>query len=176
MFSAGTIQGGGTPNTNETCQLINRTGATLVKGDIVALNLDFAATAGQAMVSLDPGAFETDSSSGYIYGAAIAVTTENATREVLVYLGPGDLADNAVGLFGKDGIFECEMNGAGAGEFLYATNGQTYLTPVTLTEILALSNTYIGVVGYALEATTGAQVKKARFCGDAWKHLVGDAT
>lgn len=172
MFSSATMQGGATPNVNETCILVNRTGAALTKGDIVALNLDFSATSGQAMVSLDPGAIETDSSAGYIYGAAVSVTTENAAREVYVYIGNDSLADNAFGLFGKDGVFDCNMNGANAGEFLVATNGQKYLTPYTLTELDSLQ-VPTGIVGYAQEATTSTQVKKARFCGDAWKHLIG---
>jgi len=174
MFNSATIQGGATPNNNETCFLVNRTGAALAKGDVVALNLNFGNTAGQEMVGLTPSV-DTDGAAGYVYGAAIAVTTENATRRLLVYVGDEPLADNAVGLFCSEGIIEVKVNGANAGEFLVGANGQTYLTPLTLTEIQALT-TQVGIVGIALAASTGAQVKKIEFCGAAWKQLCGGDT
>lgn len=171
---AASIAGGLTPNENETGILINRTGGALVAGDIVALNLDFAATSGQAMVGLDPSV-DTDGAAGYIYKAAIAVTTENRFRCLAVCLS-ANVADNAEGLFGINGVFPCNMNGANAGEFLVGTDGQKYLTPLTLTEILALTTAATGLCGYALEATTSTQVKRARFCGETWKCFAGGDT
>lgn len=154
------IQGGLDFETQD-ATLINRTGGALVAGDIVALNLDFAATSGQAMVGLDPGT-NTDGAGGYVFGAAIAVTTENATRILGVALD--SVADNASGRFRFKGVVKVNQNGANAGEFLYGTNAQKYATPVTLTEILALT-TQVKLTGISLEASTGAQVKLALWDG-----------
>lgn len=165
------ITGGLTP-ARETCTLINRTGGALVEGDIVALNLDFAATSGQAMVGTDPSV-NADGATGYVYGAAIAVTTENATRILAVAMD--SIADNETGRFLVRGIGKVNQNGANAGEFLYGTNAQKYATPVTLTEILALT-TQVGICGLCLEASSGAQVKLAHWDGYAFKSLCGGDT
>lgn len=163
------ITGGATPP-KETCILVNRTGGALVEGDMVALNLAFAATAGQAMVGLDPSV-DADGATGYVYGAAISPTTEANTRRMAVAME--SIADNATGRFLLKGIGKVNMNGANAGEFIIGTNGQKYATPYTLTELESLA-TIAGVVGIALEATTGAQVKLADFDGSAFKSLAGN--
>lgn len=165
---------GGAAPEKRTCRLINRTGATLTRGDLVALNLDFAATSGQAMVGLTPSN-NADSSAGWIFGAAIAVTTENMFRVCLPFeSGPGGAntcADNEEGVFVTEGICDLKMNGANAGEILTGTNAQVYATPLTLTEVAALTATG-KFFGYALEATSGAAVGKAvwnAWCGvGAW--------
>lgn len=162
------IKGGATP-TQILVDLINRTGATLTKGDIVACNLAFAAASGQAMVGLDPSVV-ADGATGYIFGAAIAMTTEAGARIALVYQGDSPLADNKEGKFLLEGIGLVKMNGANAGEFLVPTNAQAYATPYTLTELEALAA--VGpICGLALEATTGAQVKRAVWKGwTAFQH------
>lgn len=148
---------------------INRTGAALVKGDLAAFNLAFAATAGQAMTGLDPHT-QTDDASGYLFNAAIAVTTEAAGR--ICMPADEDIADNAEGWFVYSGPAEVEMNGANAGEFLAGTNGQTYATPLTLTELASVAAA-TQIFGLALEASSGAQVKRALWKADGWGNHVG---
>lgn len=159
------VKGGAAPQ-NRYVNLINRSGATLTQGDLVALNLDFAATAGQAMVGLDDRVL-ADGATGYVYGSAIAVTTANALRKCLPFFQGADgattLADNAVGQFMVHGIGPVNMNGANAGEYLTGTNAQKYATPLTTAELQAITTNPVRVFGLALEATTGAQVKRAEW-------------
>ncbi len=155
-------------------RLVYRTGAALAIGDVCALNLDFAATSGQAMVSLDPANQSTDSSSGYVFGAAIAQTTENCCRILVV--AQQIIADNAEGIFLYQGIGLVKQNGANAGEFLVGTNAQVYATPYTLTEMQALSTGLGNVVGLSIEATSGVAVGRAIWDGGAWKRMYGGDT
>lgn len=99
--------GGCTPF-RETCKMVNRTGAALVKGDLVSMNLDFAATSGQAMAGLDPSLIDTDGSTGYVFGAAITCTAENTLRFVAV--ADEAIADNAYGRFVLRGICTIKMS------------------------------------------------------------------
>lgn len=160
-----TIIGGYTPGTDK-CSLINRSGTAIAKGDLVALNLDFAATSGQAMVGLDP-AVEADGATGYIFSAAIAVTTANARYCLAVALQA--VPDNQRGMFGVEGVFQVKVNGGNAGEFIVGTNAQVYGTPYTLAELQALTTGVSNVIGVALEATTGVQLARCVFNGQAWR-------
>lgn len=158
---------GGLEFQTKTCTLYNRTGAALALGDVVALNADFAATAGQAMVGLDPRLASTDGATGYLFGNAIAQTTENACRILLVSMGA--IADNAAGLFGYQGILDVKVNGGNKGEYLTGTNAQVYATPLTRTEILALTTAVSNVVGIALEDTSGVATAKCLWDGAAYR-------
>jgi hypothetical protein len=162
------ITGGLTP-AQETCTLINRTGAALAVGDAVALNLSFVDT----YVGIDPSV-NADGATGYVFGAACAVTTENRNR--IMAWAQEVIPDNGTGRFLVKGIGSVEMNDANPGEFLTGTDGQTYLTPLTLTEILALT-TQVGIVGICIE-DTGATIttKKAYVDGYAFKSLCGGDT
>ena len=150
---------GGSSAGLRTVTLFNRTGGTLVKGDIVSQNLDFSATSGQAMTGIDPNT-NTDGAAGWVKGAAVSCTTANILRKAVVCLSDS-IADNAVGLFVEEGECDVNMNGANAGEYLCGTNAQKYATPLTSAELQAITTNPIRVYGIALEATSGAQVKRA---------------
>ena len=151
-------------------RLINRTGAALTKGMAVAKNLDFAATAGQAMVGLTPGS-NADSAAGFILAAGIVMTTENMARGVWI-CKDDSIADNAEGNFyaAGDMIPVSVADSSNAGEFLVGTSGLNpattgaYLTSLTLTELASQSN---GILGILLEANASgaAAVKKAQYWG-----------
>lgn len=140
-------------------ELINRSGGTLVRGDVVSQNLDFASTSGQAMAGLDPNT-NTDGAAGWVGGAAIDATTANILRKALVCYSES-VADNAVGLFVEKGQCLVNQNGSNAGEYLCGTNAQTYATPLTSAEIQATTTNPIRVYGIALEAGTAGTPAKA---------------
>lgn len=158
------VIGGATP-AQITVKLINRTAAALSEGDVVALNLDFAATAGQAMVGLFPQTIDTDSASGYILGAAIVPTAENVLRGCAVAVGPngpgsGTIADNAYGVFAISGIWKVKMNTTNGYILSNNNNDGTIASPANSligyqnqTALDAVSKP-ISIVGIALETTT----------------------
>lgn len=159
---------GGAAPEKRTCRLINRTGATLTRGDLVAVNLSFVDT----YVGLSPSV-NADGATGWVFGAACAVTAELAGRVCLPFeSGPGGAntcADNDEGVFVAEGICDVKMNGANKGEYLHATNAQVYAVPVTLTEVQALTTGAPKIFGIALEDTSGATVGKAVW--DAWNGI-----
>lgn len=157
----------------ETCTLINRTGAALVEGDLVSLNLDFASTSGQAMVGLDPS-IEADGATGYVFSAAVAVSTARAARVVLVSMG--SIADNAAGKFGVKGIFNVKVDTGNKGEFIVAKNAAVNADPLTVTELQALTTGLGNLIGITLEDTTGVQVAKCMFNGEAYRAYFGGDT
>lgn len=145
------------PN-KEVIALVNRTGAALAEGDLVSLNLDFAATAGQAMAGLDPSLIDTDGATGYVLGAAITLTAENALRFVAV--AKGAIADNAYGLFGIIGIHKVKMNTTKG--YLLSTSNNDGTISATPTQAIGYQNQTaldaitkpIPHIGVALETTT----------------------
>lgn len=147
---------GGSTTQPRKITMVNRTGATLQIGDLVAQNRDFSATSGNAMVGLDPTS-QADSSAGWLFGAAVAITTENMSRGL--WPAAAVILDNAEGEFFEEGECLVNQNGSNAGEFLCGTNAQVYATPYTLTELdsLAAPTRFFGI---ALAAgTTGTPVK-----------------
>lgn len=160
------------PKEPVTFNVWNRTGAALAWGDIVAIPLDFATT----QVGLDP-ADQTDTATGYVFSAAAAVTTQNATRMLAVVQDKnikngGTIPDNGLVKVAVWGLVEVKMNGANAGEFLTGTNAAVSATPLTNTELDGLAAP-AGIVGIALAATTGVQVGRALWNGLAFSNLVG---
>lgn len=158
-------------------KLVNRTATTLVPGSLVAFNLDFAATAGQAMTGINPSD-STDGAAGYVFGAAIAPTTANI-RKMMAIVDPNrttSVADNEPfdAIFQGTGV-QCLIepsSGAGAGEWLLGTNGQYYATGQTDAELggtaAANATDIVKVVGQLLEAgPTGssAALKSVNFWG-----------
>lgn len=159
------------------CKLINRTAGTRTNGDIVALNLDFQAVSGQAMVGLTPGT-DDDASTGYVFAAAIVPTTANRNRILAVVDDPrGTVADNdefLATIFGQ-----CAVNmthTANKGEFLTGTDASHEATPLTSAELDSQA-TPVGIVGLCLETTTAAtsagQRKQALFNGWALYNQIG---
>lgn len=154
--------------------LKNRTGGTLSVGEIVCKNLAFAATAGQAMVSLEPSNQEVDSASGYINGAAIVPTVEAAARWVGI-VESDSAADNGnvVVVDEAEFVYALVADGTNAGEFLVATATKASLTPYTLTELSTLGTAgdttveVVGVVGMAWESNSSgaAALKLIKFWG-----------
>lgn len=150
----------------------NRTGAALAWGDMVAIPIDFATT----QVGIDPTQ-QGDDAAGYVFGAAAAVTTQNATRILAVVQDKnikngGTIPDNGLVKVALYGLVEVKMNGANAGEFLTGTNAAVSATPLTNTELDGLAAP-TGIVGIALQATSGVQVGKALFNGLAFTNLIG---
>lgn len=154
-------------------KLINRTGAALAVGDLASLNLDFAATSGQAMVGLDPSV-DTDSSAGYVFRAAVAVTTARAQRMLVV--ATKAIADNDEGLFGVKGIFQVKVDSGNKGEFIIGKNAAVNADPVTVTELQALTTGLGNVCGVTLEDTTGVQLAKCLFDGETYRAYFGGDT
>lgn len=157
-------------------RLVNRTGTTLVPGSLVAFNLDFAATAGQAMTGINPSD-STDGATGYVYGAAIAPTTANIRKRMAVvdWNGPS-VPDNAefTAYFAhpRAKVLIEPSSGAGQGEWLVGTNGQYYATGQTDAELggtaAANATDIVKVLGQLLEAgPTGssAATKTVEFWG-----------
>lgn len=156
---------GGCAPAKRVCKMINRTGATLTAGDLVAVNVNFVDT----YVGLDPRV-NADGATGYLFSAACAVTTANRLGVCLVFEsgegGASTCADNATGTFVIHGVCNVNMNGANKGEFLAGTNAQVYATPLTLAELEAQTTNSARCFGIALEDTTSTQVKKAIW--NAW--------
>lgn len=163
------LRGGSWPALR-TVELINRSGGTLVKGDIVSQNLDFAATSGQAMTGLDPNT-NTDAAAGWIGGAVIDCTTANILRKALVCLSDS-VADNTVGVFVEEGECLVNQNGSNAGEFLCGTDGQTYATPLTAAELAGITTAPVRVYGIALAAGTAGTPVKALWNANGLAGLV----
>jgi hypothetical protein len=115
----------------DTCELFNRSGAAITRGQLLAFNLDRADVSGQAMAGLDPGD-QSDSATGYIYGAGIKMTTSNARYRLAVALE--DVADNATGRFCLKGV--CKVSVAAktpapaVGDFIAGTNASYDATAI----------------------------------------------
>lgn len=154
-------------------RLVNRTETTLTKGAIVAFNLDFAATSGQAMAGINPSN-NTDGAAGYVLGAAIAPTTANI-RYGLAVVQDESVPDNSE----FSAIFQGEFvdariegsSGAALGEWLIGTNAAYHLTGRTNAELggtgTAGAASVFKVVGQLLETgpSGSAANRKIRFWG-----------
>ena len=125
------------------------------------------------MVGLDPS-IEADGATGYVLSAAVAVTSERASRIMGVALAAA--ADNAMCQIGWYGIFQVKVNGGNKGEFITGTNAQVYATPLTLTELQALTTAVGNVLGIALEDTSGVALAKCIFNGEAYRGFFGGDT
>lgn len=158
---------------NETVRLVNRTGAALAIGDLVSINLDFASTSGQAMVGLDPSV-DADGATGYLFRAAVAVTTARAQRFLGVALAPA--ADNAECNIGVKGIFQVKVDGGNKGEYIIGKNAAVNADPLTVTEMQALTTGLGNICGITLEDTTGVQLAKCLFNGETWRTMYGGDT
>ncbi|HKK94580.1 MAG TPA: hypothetical protein VJ925_14190 [Longimicrobiales bacterium] len=135
-------------------QAYNRTGATLNKGDVVAV--DILASSTEATKVAEGG--ETSG-----FANVISMATANIGR-ILVVCDDDAVEDNGLGNFVIHGVVEVEVNGdtgLDAGEKLVGTDGQTYLS-----EWASGGN----VVGLLLEdAEASATTKLAIFDGMAWR-------
>lgn len=141
----------------------NRTGASLSRGSLAALNLDFV---NASYVGIDGGDLD-------ITANAVAVTTENAARCVL----PADetIANGAKGNFIAVGACIVAVGGAtNKGEFLAGTNGQVYCTPLTLTELDGLTAPTL-LTGLALETASSGTVRAYWNCFGIWGLIGGGA-
>lgn len=166
------VTGSGYTPARRTMKLVNRKGSTIAFGDIVGLNLDFIDT----YVGIDP-ATEADGAAGYAAGVAIACTAENQTRVVAVCLDQAGVVDNDFGNFGISGIFDVKVNAGNKGEFITPTTAQVYATPLTLTEVLALTNVTINCCGICLETTASSPgIIKCIFDGETWRSFFGGDT
>lgn len=146
---------------NQNFTIVNRTGAALAIGDLAAINLDFVNTTYDELV---PG--ETN----FLFANCVAVTTENAAR--ILCVATKAIASGEAGPMCFGGIVPIKVNGGNPGEYIVGTNAQVYATPYTLTELDGLGAP-TGIVGTALEASAGVQVKKCLFDGFALFHLIG---
>lgn len=162
MSSSPSVRRQGFQCETELIELINKTGAAMTIGHACALNMDFA----------DAAYDDLDGTVTDARRVAVAVTTENRNR--MMAIARGNVAANARGDFvwnSGDCVVRVTTD-ANKGEFLTGTNASTGLTPLTLTEILALT-TQVGIVGIALETRVGAGNIRARFHGEAWMHMCG---
>lgn len=167
------IQGGAWPQT-EYCTMVNRTGAALAIGDIVAQNRDFSATAGNAMVGLDP-TIQADGATGWIGGSAVTATAANSIRGAFV--AADVIADNAEGRFVKRGQCLVKMNTT-AGYLLSTCNNDGTIS-ATATAAIGYQNQTaldaislpIRIFGLALETTT--TTGQALWNSDGWAGFVG---
>lgn len=165
----------------ETCQLINRTGGTLSRGDLVAIPFDF----GDTIVGIDPHD-ETDGAAGYVGSVAVTPTAANACH-ILAVLDQNTLADNERGTFCVKGIVKvgCE-NGVTKGDFITAytsaaanavgthatrTNAGT-VTGFTRAE-LDSQQAATGILGFAKETTDAEETALCLFNGYAFQNIVG---
>jgi len=156
-------------------RLINRTGnvTPLTKGAIVAFNLDFAATAGQAMAGINPSN-NADGEAGYVLGAAIVPTTANIRYGLAVVLDES-VPDNTE----FTALFQGEFvdariegsSGAARGQWLIGTDGAHHLTGRNDAELggtgTAGAASVFKVVGQLLETgpSGAAANRKIRFWG-----------
>lgn len=175
---------GGAAPANKTVVLKNRTGGALQKGDKVALNLEFAATSGQAMAGTNPNNND-DGAGGWVYGAAIGVTAANACYKV-AWLQDDTCADNGTGNFMIQGIgYVCAESGVAKGDFLTSytaaaasavgVRGATAagtVTGYTRAELDAFQ-AVVGIEGVALEDAGSETIILAEVDGEVWKHLYG---
>ena len=158
----------------KTVTLVNRCGATVLKGQVVAVNAAFAATAGEAMASLDPKNSDMDGPTGYWAAAAINPTTAN--RNYYMAVADRDVPDNQT----ADFIIEGEVDllvptGAAAGDLVHGTNGSRVVTVLTLAGVAALA-TPVAACGHLLQAnSSGANaLTRAVFKGDElWGRIIG---
>lgn len=140
-----------------TIQAYNRTGATLNKGDVVAV--DILASSTEA-TKVTPGGEESG------FANVIAMATANIGRILVVCLddsGQG-VGDNELGEFGIHGVFDVEVAPSttlDAGEKLVGTNAQTYLSE------WASGGNVVGLLLQDAEAT--ATTKLVIFDGMAWR-------
>lgn len=167
------------------CRLVNRTGGALKKGDVVCLNLDFAATAGQAMVGIDPSV-AANGVTGYVAGAAITPTAGNSCH-VAAVLDDLNLADDAEGTFVVRGVIPVSLaNGVAKGEFitLYtnaaATTVGTHSVRTNAGKCSSISRANLdsqqavtGVLGIAWETPGAEQTGICMFDGFAFKSMIG---
>ena len=157
------------------CELYNRTGAALAKGDMVAVNADFVGT----QVGIDP-TITAAGATGYWGSAAQAVTTSNARYGVFV-CADDSIPVNGVGSFWVSGM-EIDIKlvtGGAKGDFISPTNGQVYATTTALSasggaglDALALPT---NIVGWTEETpgATGVTKKCVFFGGLIGGQLVG---
>jgi hypothetical protein len=169
----------------ESIRLVNRTGGSLSRGDVVALNMDFASTSGQAMVGTDPSD-NTDGAAGYVAGAAIVLTAANGCG-ILALLDQDSLADNAEGVFCIKGLVPvgCK-SGVTRGDFIcvytgvLATGVSTNATRTNAGAVTGYTRAEldgfqaaIGVLGIAWETTASETTALCWFDGYAYGSIYG---
>lgn len=109
---------------------INRTGAALAKGDVVAVDLLDEATETEPFISFDPS---TDADTIHPFASVVPVTTAHLKGFVFA-VALESIADNAVGRFGIQGVFQVSVAGSSAvdkGDQIMPANGVTTVTKLT---------------------------------------------
>lgn len=140
-------------------QFVNRTGATLAKGDIVAVDLTGSDADVETITSFDPA---TDADTAHPFANVISAATAHLKGWVFA-VAAESVEDDAVGRFYLAGVIDVELadsdtSNVAAGKLFTATNAQTYASLVVDGQT---------AIGLALEAavSTGAATKKCIFWG-----------
>jgi len=144
-----------------TRNMVNRTGATLVRGDLVALDLTGSDGDVQAYTAFTPGTHED---SAHPFSNVIAcATAQIASGWVFAVTIDSSIINDASGEFGLFGVFDVEMVGSSAvslGENVTPTNAQTYVSGGVDAQVN---------VGIALEAgPTGTAAATGKVLFDGW--------
>lgn len=138
---------------------VNRTGATLAKGDIVAVDLTGASDEAETYAAFDSA---TDADTLHPFSNVVAVATAHLKGWVFA-VAAETVADNAAGEFYLRGVIDVEVadsdtSDVDAGDRITPVNAQTYA---------ALGADAQVTVGIALEdaVSSGATTKKCIFDG-----------
>ena len=143
----------------KTGQFVNRTGAALSKGDIVALDLAGTDAAVQTFAAFT---FGTHLDTVHPFANVISVGAAHDDGWILAVLKDDTLADDALGEFVLQGLADVEMVGSSAitiGARIAPTSGQTYASA---------EGDGLAICGIAVEAGptgTAAATAKAIFDG-----------
>lgn len=158
----------------KTVVLYNRCGATVKKGEVVAVNANGGAVAGQNMTGIDPSKADVDGPTGYWASNGINPTTAN--RNYYLALALKDVPDNGVADFLVEGEGDVLVpDGAAMGDFIIGTNGSRVVTILTLAGVSTLVSA-VGICGHVLVPNSSGvtDLRRCVFKGDEiWTRLIG---
>lgn len=140
-------------------QFVNRTGATLAKGDIVSVDLTGSDGDVETYTGFDP---DTDADTAHPFANVISVATAHLKGWVFA-VAAESIEDNATGRFYLRGVIDVELadsdtSDVDAGDRITPTNAQTYASLGVDAQV---------TVGIALEdaVSSGPTTKKCIFDG-----------